>query len=403
MGHAQRNKRTVCVVTGSRADYGHIISLMEAVRADADLKLQLVATGMHLEPQFGLTYRVIEADGFKIDRKVRILRYGNSDVGVTKAFGSGCQKFAEVFSEMKPDIVVLLGDRYEIFSACVAAYFQRIPIAHIHGGETTQGAFDEGIRHSISKMATIHFAAADAYAQRIIQLGESPKRVFPFGAPGLDMIYRTVLLSRDELESRLGLKLTAPVAVATYHPVTLESADAQKQVRELLAALEQFSMTVIFTKANADPQGIKVNVVLENFCKRNPKRCKLFDNLGQRLYYSCLKNADVVIGNSSSGLLEAPVFCLPAVNIGDRQKSRIRPANVIDVDCRAAEIVKGIRRALSSDFRRSLKNLANPYDRANGRIGERIKNQIKRMPLNEDVIKKKFFDLPVKAGRNGRS
>jgi UDP-hydrolysing UDP-N-acetyl-D-glucosamine 2-epimerase len=209
-------------------------------------------------------------------------------------------------------------------------------------------------------------------------------------------------LSRDELETRLGLKLTAPVAVATYHPVTLESADAQKQVKELLAALEQFSMTVIFTKANADPQGTKVNAVLENFCKRNPKRYKLFDNLGQRLYYSCLKNADVMLGNSSSGLLEAPVFCLPAVNIGDRQKNRIRPASVIDVDCRTAEIIKGIRRALSMGFRRSLKKVNNPYGRS-GRIGERIKNQLKRLPLNEDVIKKKFFDLPVKAGKNGRS
>ena len=402
MGHAQRDKRTICVVTGSRADYGHIFSLMEAIRADADLNMQLVATGMHLEPQFGLTYRVIEADGFKIDRKVKILRYGNTDVGVTKAFGLGCQKFAEVFSELKPDMVVLIGDRYETFAACVAAYFQRIPIAHIHGGETTQGAFDEGIRHSISKMATVHFAAADAYAQRIIQLGESPKRVFPFGAPGLDTIYRTVPLSREELEARLGLKLTAPVAVVTYHPVTLESADSQKQADELFAALKRFSLTVIFTKANADPQGVRINTAADRFCKQNPKRYKLFDNLGQRMYYSCLKNADLMIGNSSSGLLEAPVFHLPAVNIGDRQKNRIRSANVIDVDCRAEAIAKGIRRALSAGFRRSLKKLINPYDRTSGRVGERIKNQLKRLSLHEGVIKKTFFDLPVKVGGNGR-
>ena len=197
--------------------------------------------------------------------------------------------------------------------------------------------------------------------------------------------------------------LTSPIAVVTYHPVTLESTDAQKQVKELLTALERFSLTVIFTKANADPQGMKINTALENFCKRHPQRYKLFDNLGQRMYYSCLKYADVMIGNSSSGLLEAPLFRLSVVNIGDRQKNRIRTANVIDTDCRAEAIAQSIRRALSADFRRSLKRLTNPYDRTGGQVGERIKNQLKRLPLDQEVVKKKFFDLPVAIGRNGRS
>lgn len=403
MGTSRHRRRTICVVTGSRADYGHITSLLEAVREDADLKLQLVATGSHLEPQFGLTWREIERDGFTIDRKVKILRDDNTDVGVTKAFGFGCQKFADVFSELKPDIVVLLGDRYEIFAACVAAYFQRIPIAHIHGGETTEGAFDEGIRHSISKMSTVHFASADAYAKRIVQLGESPRRVFPFGAPGLDNIRRADLLDRAALAAELGLELTAPVGMVTYHPVTLENADAAGQVKELLTALERSQLTLIFTKANADPQGMKINAALKKFCAAHPQRAKLFDNLGQRRYYSFLKIADVMIGNSSSGLLEAPVFRLPVVNIGDRQRSRIRGTNVIDVECRAAAITTGIRKALSPAFRRSLKRQANPYDRAGGRVGQRIKDQLKRLPLTDDVLKKKFFDMPVPSGRNGRS
>lgn len=368
--------------------------LMKAIGSDKRLALQVVATGTHVAKKFGQTHKIIAQDGFRIAKKLDILKFDDSQVGIVKSIGLGCSLFAKAFSEFKPDIVVVLGDRYELLSAVIAAYVARVAIAHIHGGETTVGAFDEGIRHSITKMASLHFPATEGYRHRIIQMGENPKRVFNFGAPGLDNLFRLKFLSKKELGKSLKFDLTGRVALVTFHPVTLENNTARVQIKAIFQAVKTFDLKGVFTAANADTHGSVINKEIKAFCRRDPQKYCFIESLGMQRYYSCLKSFDVMIGNSSSGLVEAPSFALPVVNIGDRQKNRIRGRNVIDSGCRAQQIQQAIKKALSSEFRRSLVGAKNPYLRfKGGKASHQIKEVLRKTQLNEDFIKKSFFDI----------
>jgi UDP-hydrolysing UDP-N-acetyl-D-glucosamine 2-epimerase len=388
------NRRKICVVTTSRADYGLLYHLLREIQADRDLRLQIIATAMHLSSEFGLTYRKIEQDGFSIARKIDMLLSADNEASVAKSIGLGLISFSDVLTELQPDILVLLGDRFELLSVAAAALMLKMPLAHIHGGETSQGAVDEAVRHAITKMACLHFPATEAYRKRIIQMGENPANVFNYGAPGLDHLYREKLLSKPQLEKRLQVELTGSVAIMTYHPVTLESTGALSRIGKLLQAIESSGIKVVFTKANADAHGREINREIARFCEIHPARFRFFDNLGQKTYLSCLKHLDLMIGNSSSGLTEAPSFKMPVVNIGDRQKGRIKAANIIDTGYKTREILEGIRRATSPTFKKALKDLKNPYDRfEDGNTSRRIKDTLKQAVIDSDLLQKKFFDL----------
>lgn len=392
MGIHRLKQRKICVVTGSRADYGHLRGLMREIQGDPRLQLQLVVTGMHLAARFGFTYKMIQREGFLITERVGILCFDDSPVGIAQSIGSGCRLFARTFSKIKPDILVLLGDRYEMLAAAIAAYMLRIPIAHLHGGESSEGAVDEGIRHSITKMAVYHFTAAEIYRRRVIQMGEEPQRVFHYGAPGLDGIHKARLLNKAELAEALDFDLSGPTAMITYHPATLDHQPADRQIQHVLKAIRRFSLKGIFTQSNADAQGRVINRRMEEFCFRHPQQYKFIRNLGQLVYLSCLKHFDLMIGNSSSGIIEAPSFHLPVVNIGDRQRGRLHPPNVIDADCSVSSIQRAIALALSPRFRLRLKYLVNPYVKfKDGKINYRIKEKLRTLPIHPGVMKKKFF------------
>ena len=387
-------RRKICVVTTSRADFGLLLGLLKAIQADSALRLQVIASGMHLAPEFGLTVREIEAEGVKLGRRIDLQLTGGSGLANAKSIGRGVVGFADALAELQPAIVVLLGDRFELFAPAIAALMLRIPIAHIHGGERSEGAIDESVRHAITKMASLHFPATESYRQRIIQMGETRERVFNFGAPGLDQIYGTPLLTRGQLEQELGLSLQDPVALVTYHPATHDPGSVDTQVRHLAGAITASKLNAVFTMANADAQGARINARLRSLCEQTPGRFKWIPHLGHRRYLSCMEHFAVMVGNSSSGLTEAPSFRLPVVNIGDRQRGRIRAANVIDVPCSKEAILRGIKRAISSRFRASLRGMLNPYDRfRDGRASERIKNVLKRVSLSDDLLKKSFNDL----------
>ena len=324
-------QRKVCVVTGTRAEYGLLRWVMEEIRESASLELQVIATGMHLSPEFGLTYRDIEADGFRIDRKVEMLLSADTPSGISKSMGVAMIGFADAYDQLRPDLLLVLGDRYEILAAVTAAMIAQVPIAHLHGGETTEGAFDEAIRHSITKMSHLHFVAAEEYRKRVIQLGENPDRVFQVGGLGIDNIHRLPLLSREALEEALDFSLGERNLLITFHPVTLEQNSSLKQMKELLTALKLQERTkLILTMPNADTEGRVLFGMIEEFVRQNPERAKAFTSLGQLRYLSCLQHVDAVIGNSSSGLAEAPSFRIGTVNIGDRQQGRLKAESVID-------------------------------------------------------------------------
>ncbi len=388
------SKRKICVITGSRAEYGHLFWLMRSIAADKTLRLQVAVTGMHLSSRFGLTYKVIKQDGFTIDAKVPILHYGNSPVGIAKAIGRGCASFSDHLQRLRPDLLVICGDRYEMLAAAIAAHVLGIPIAHLHGGENSEGAVDEAFRHAITKMSYIHFAATESYRKRIIQLGENPKYVYNFGAPGLDHLCHQSFLTREALADALGFDLSRPTAIVTFHPVTLERTAPVQQVREMLKAIDHAGIKAVFTKSNADAGGEAINRLIKDFCRKDPQRYYFTDNLGSRLYLSCLKRLDVMVGNSSSGVVESASFKLPVVNIGDRQKGRLRPANIIDVPCRYSDICRGIRKALTPQFRRSIDRLHNPYARLKaGTISPRIKDVLRKIDLRPEVLKKSFYNM----------
>lgn len=358
--------RRICFVTGARADYGHLASVIAAVAARTDLTLQLVVTGQHLDPRYGETWQSVVDDGYAIDDKVDLDLESDTPLDTAKAVGRGVSALAESFARLTPDIIVVLGDRFEIFAAAQAALLLNIPLAHIHGGEATEAAVDDAIRHAITKMARIHFCAAEPYATRVRQMGEDPAHVYAFGAPGLDPIASLNFIARAALAEDLNIDLTAPLFVITYHPVTLQLGDGEAAVKSLTTALDKFTDTaMIFTGVNSDPGNKVVSDVLGAYAADRPNRRTVIASLGQRRYLSAVKLADVVIGNSSSGLIEAPALGVPTVNIGDRQKGRLRSASVIDCPDDSTTIGEAITRAMSAEF----KSVAQKAKPAYGRGG----------------------------------
>lgn len=381
----------ICVATGTRADYGLLRPVMRAIERESLLRLQVIAAGMHLAPEFGLTWREIEADGFRIDRKVEMLLSSDSPVGTSKSMGMGMISFAEAFRELSPDVLVVLGDRFEIFSAAAAATVTRLPIAHIHGGEVTRGAYDDSFRHAITKMAHLHFTSTETYRKRVIQLGEQPERVFHTGAPGLDTIGEMELMDRNLFEEAAEFPLGKRNLLVTYHPATRGGEDAEEAFGELLAALDTLEDThLLFTLPNADTGGRVIIDLIGEYVEEHPKTARARPSLGSRRYLSALKHMDAVVGNSSSALIEAPAFETPAVNIGDRQAGRVRAKNVIDCKPERDKIQHALEKAMSDDFRRSLEGMENPYGSggASGRIVRILRE------TNPGLLSQKdFFDI----------
>jgi GDP/UDP-N,N'-diacetylbacillosamine 2-epimerase (hydrolysing) len=382
--------RKICVVTGTRAEYGLLRWVMEGVRENPGLELQVVATGAHLSPEFGLTYQEIEKDGFSIDRKVEMLLSSDTPSGLSKSMGLGLIGFGDAIQQLQPDILLVLGDRFEIFSAVVAAMVARIPVAHLHGGESTEGAFDEAIRHSITKMSYLHFVAAEEYRKRVVQLGEHPNRVFLVGGVGIDNIKKLDLLDRSSLESSLDFKLGPKNLLITFHPVTLENATSCKQLAELLAALEALDYThLIFTMPNADTHGRVIVDMIKQFVVDNPK-ARAYTSLGQLRYLSCLNYVDGVVGNSSSGLLEVPSFNKGTINIGDRQRGRLKAKSVIDCIPEKESIAKALRKLYSEEFQLALETVKNPY--GEGGASKKIVEILQGHSL-DSTLKKPFYNL----------
>lgn len=384
-------KRKICVVTGTRAEYGLLFWLLKGLNNDKDIELQLCVTGMHLSPEFGLTYETIEKDGFQIHKKIEILLSSDTSVGINKSMGLGLIGFADCYAELNPDLLLVLGDRFEIFVAVVAAMISRIPIAHCHGGESTEGSIDESIRHSITKMSHLHFTSTEIYKRRVVQLGEYPKFVHNVGALGIENLNKLDLLTKKELELRMGFTFSKRNLLVTFHPVTLEHATSEIQFSALLSALDSFTeVKVIFTKPNADTDGRKIIQLIDDYVSKNKDRCISFVSLGQLRYLSLLKFVDGVVGNSSSGIIEAPSFKTGTINIGDRQKGRIKAKSVIDCEPDSHSIIDAINLLYSNTFQQSLKRVTNPYGTKNA--SELILPIIKNVDLS-DILKKRFFDI----------
>lgn len=384
-------KRKICIITGTRADYGLLRWVMQGVKDEDDLSLQIIATGMHLSPEFGLTYKAIEADGFEIAHKVEMLTSSDTPGGIAKSMGLGMIGFADALKELNPDLMVVLGDRFEIFAAVATALVARIPVAHLHGGETTEGAFDEAFRHSITKMSHFHFVAADEYKRRVIQLGEKPEHVFLVGGLGVDNIKRLKLLDRKSLEADLGFKFGKKNLLITFHPVTLENSSAASQMEALLAALAQLKDTkLIFTMPNADTDGRTLIKMVKQFASQHAN-AHAFTSLGQLGYLSCIAQVDGVVGNSSSGLVEVPSFKKGTINIGERQRGRLQASSVINCHPTQESIVDAIKILYSPTFQVDLSQVHNPY--GEGGASEKVVDKLKSVDI-ENIIKKVFYDLP---------
>ena len=380
--------KRIGVVTVSRSDYGHLRPVLEALRRAPDLELLLLVAGMHLASEFGLTVRDIEADGFPISARVEMLGGGDTPEAVAAATGRGVAGFGEAFARLRPDVVVVLGDRFEMLAAAVAALPFALPVAHIHGGEVSEGAMDNQIRHAITKLAHLHFASAEPHARRIAAMGEEPWRIHTVGAPGLDRLATTEPLPRAALARELGLPEAGPWLLVTFHPVTLEYRDTAAHIDELLAALEKTDGFIVITYPNADTAGRLIIERIEEFAGRHPRRCRLAKSLGERLYLSLLRHADLMIGNSSSGLIEAPSFGLPVVNVGSRQRGRLRGANVIDVEPSREDILRGIEGAQALPFRVRARAAANPY--GDGHAAPRIVEILRSVPIDVRLVQKRF-------------
>ncbi len=386
--------RKICVVTGSRAEYGLLFWLMKEIQSDPCLELQVAVTGMHLLEEFGNTYKTIETDGFPISAKVESPLRGDTSKAVTLSLGATVENFAKAWEKLRPDLIVLLGDRYEILAAAQSALIFKIPIAHIHGGEITEGNFDDAFRHSMTKMAHLHFVSAEPYKKRVVQLGENPERVFNFGAPGLDAISKIKLLNKNELEQVLNFKITPPTFLVTYHPVTLDKSGPEKAIKELLIALDQFPQAhIIFTKANSDTGGKTINEFIYEYVEKNKNRTSCYAALGHINYLSLLQHIDAVIGNSSSGLVEVPVFKKPTINMGDRQKGRLRPTSVLDCEETSDAISRALKKALAPEFQKTLSQNTSPVG-GDGKTSFKIKEVLKSVKL-EGILMKKFYDLPI--------
>lgn len=381
-------KRKICVVTGSRAEYGLLYWLMKEIQTDLELELQIIATGMHLSPEFGFTYRVIEEDGFFIDEKVEMLLSSDTPVGIAKSIGLATIGFADALDRLKPDMLFLLGDRYEILAAAQSALVAKIPVSHIGGGDVTEGAFDEAIRHSITKMAHLHFVTNDAAARRVCQLGEDRKNVFKVGSPGLDSIVRLNFLNKKDLEERLDFKFRDKNLLITFHPVTLDREPSFSQFGEVLSALESLGQEVglIITKPNADTDGRIIIRMIDEFVAGRPN-AKAYMSLGQLAYLSVIRQVDVVVGNSSSGLYEVPSFKKPTVNIGDRQKGRLQATSVINCVTQSRAILDAINKAFTMDC----SNTVNPY--GDGNSSGRIVSTLKSFDDFTSLLKKHFYEV----------
>lgn len=383
--------RKICVVTGSRAEYGLLSGLMRVIQADTELQLQVIATNMHLSPEFGLTYKDIERDGFRIDKKVQMLLSSDTANATTKSVGLATIGFADAYEDLQPDLIVVLGDRFEILAAVSAALFYKIPVAHLHGGEITEGAYDDCIRHAITKMSHLHFTSTEAYRQRVIQLGEQPERVFYVGAIGVENTKRILPLAKKELEESIHFSLGDKSILVTYHPVTLENHTAASQCQNLLDALDEFpDYKVIFTLPNSDTDGRILIRMIQDYVSVHPDRCMSIPSLGLKRYLSALRYVDAVVGNSSSGIIEVPSFGIPILDIGDRQKGRIASDSVVHCGTDKREIVDGLKIAFSREQKDKAKRCLNPYDKEN--TTQAILDVIKHYPLDK-LIHKSFYNI----------
>ena len=383
-------KRKICVVTGTRAEYGLLYWLMKEINVDNALVLQVVVTGMHLSEEFGNTYQQIEKDGFTIDKKVDISLTSDTELAISKSMGLGVIGFADVFNKLQPDLIVVLGDRFEIFSAVSAALIAKIPVAHLHGGEVTEGVIDESIRHSITKMSHLHFAATDEYRNRIIQLGEQPDKVFNVGGLGIDNINKLKLLSKADFENTINFELGEKNILITFHPVTLEKSTSGMQFQALLDSISELKNTkIIFTKANADTNGRVINTMIDDYVAKHDNTIA-FKSMGQLNYLSALQFIDAVVGNSSSGLIEAPSFKIGTIDIGDRQKGRIKTDSVISCLPKKRNIDSAFNKMYSEEFQNTLDQVENAYGK--GGASKEIVNIIKSINLH-NIIKKPFHDI----------
>lgn len=377
--------KKIAVFTGTRAEYGLLYWLLKDLQQDSEIELQLLVSAMHLSPEFGMTYQQIETDGFTITEKVEMLLSSDSAVGTAKSIGLGVLGFADALERMKPDVLVVLGDRFEALAVTQAAMILRIPIAHIHGGEITEGAYDDAIRHAITKLSLLHFTSTEAHRNRVIQLGEHPSRVFNVGAVGLDHLQRSKMFSLAELSASLNFKLEQPYFLVTYHPVTLASEPAKASFENLLKALDAFPQhQIILTYPNADDGGREIIPLLEAYAKQQPSRVLAIPSLGQKRYLSAVKHAAAVVGNSSSGIIEVPSFKVPTVNIGERQHGRLAAESVFSCHSNTAAIIETLQLGLKSD----LTQVVNPYGK--GKASEAILKQLKAADLS---VVKTFYDL----------
>lgn len=387
--------KKICILTATRAEYGLLNPIIIRLNDVSEFDVRVVVTGAHLSPEFDLTYKEIENDGIIIDEKIEMLLSGDTPTAITKAMGLAMISFADYFKNLNPDLLLVLGDRYETLAVCLAAMNHRIPIAHLYGGETTEGAIDESIRHAITKLSYLHFTSTEEYRKRVIQLGEDPSRVFSVGAVGVENILNQNLMSKEDLESSIHFNLSQPFALVTYHPVTLEEDNSSMHFHALLRAFEKYpDLGLIFTKANADANGRIINKKIDEYTE-SKENAIAFTSLGLKRYLSAMKYADLVIGNSSSGLLEAPSFGIPTINIGDRQKGRLQADSVINCKPIQKDIEKALEFALTDEFKNKAKSTINPY--GDGDTSEKVAVTIKDFLLNNRIeLKKKFYDSEVR-------
>lgn len=399
MRSGARPVRTIGVVTVARSDFSYYLPVLCRIQEDPRLDLRLYVSGMHLAPEFGSTVRCVEDAGFPIAERIPVPLGCDAPQDIASAMAEGVLGFARAFERSRPDLLLVLGDRFDMYPAALAALPFKIPVAHIGGGELTEGAIDDSLRHSMTKLSHLHLVERAEYARRIVQLGEEPWRVKVVGNPSLDNLSTMTLLGTAELSRRIGFDCTRPFLLVTFHPTTLEYEQAGAQSDELMAALHSTAMPVLFTMPNADTGGRTIIERIKSYVATHPE-AKLVDNLGTQLYFSAMQVAATAVGNSSSGIMEAASFKLPVVNIGNRQKGRLRPANVIDVGYSRAAITKGIAKAVSPRFRASLRSLKNPF--GDGHAAERIVKAISEVALNQRLLAKKFHDIPAPRGRARR-
>ena len=389
-------KRSIWVITTSRADYGLLYNLLKELKDDKRCDLKIIATGMHASAAHGSTFKKIEEDGFSLYKVIDMNLESDTASSIIRSIGTGCIKFADVFENEKPDIVVVLGDRSELLPILISCLINNIIVAHIHGGETSEGAIDESIRHSVSKLSHYHFPAANEYRNRLIQLGEDPEHIFNFGAPGLDNIYKIDLMSKADFLKNIGIKEGQNIALVTFHPVTTEDLKPEAEAENITAAIKESGINAIFTSSNADRNGSIINNIFKKFCESDTEKYKFIQNLGNEMYLNALKNCDVMIGNSSSGLTEAPSFKLPVVNIGSRQDGRLKADNIIDCSYEKEDILNSIKKSQSTDFKKVIESAENPYDKLkNGKASHYIKEKLLSIDINKKILKKKFHNLNI--------